>query len=917
MARHIIESNQERTPDLGHIQVFIPNQPAAEQLKFQLAQLLQASALITPYIGPMEHWIHNHIPPDTDTGRIISPHSRQLLLLDAVNQHPGLFRNNSWQVTNALLKLFDDLTCNNSFDPELTEQQLNEILIDAYGNPAIQVKNLKLEASMIFTLWQAWQEQMGEMKILDEASAYAARLRSTAELDHNWRFYIIGYEQLSRTEKNWCQKNSGSIQFDYLTQNLPPETDQYLHSQSHDKDISRSDVDILFDQNLSLKQRKDAISNLASLQQKINIFSASSYEQEAQAIELQTRLWLLQKKNRIAIVSEDRKITRRLRALLDRAGISIQDTAGWALSTTSASTIIERWLECIEEDFPHQALLDLIKSPFFAVAENRQTHLEQVYHFEHDIVIHENIARDLQRYQSALNNRQHKLKNWSEERFNSIKTLLQNIEQASLELKTLQAETQKQPAEKFLQALLNSLEKLQIITALEADRAGKGILAEIDKMMASLAMNTATMSWSDFRTWLAGSLENQQLILNPEASAVTFMNFKQAQYCSFDAMIIAGANKDKLPGSAEQNAFFNQSVKQSLGLKDWKFKKNYFFYQFKCLLNAADTLLITYRHEHNGEWLPASPWVTSLQDIFRLSDSHSQSDIQQLIQQDCYISNEKYRDNLSLTQAPSCSLVENLRPKHYSPNSLQKIINCPYQFFTSIALALKAPEHISEELRKSEYGEKVHSILYHFHQKHKIIRDDNRDHAIEQLTKLSHDLFSQDIEDNVQHRGWLKRWLNTIPHYIDWQISWQKIYRIEQLESEHSIDIHDNTVLSGRIDRIDSSDEGFAIIDYKTGSPPSKNKVIKGEDIQLLSYASMINNSAAITYLKIDNGEVNATALIDNDTLTTLKDRNLERLTETINDLHQQHPLSAWGDSQACDYCDSQGLCRKQIWDNA
>ena len=926
LSEYIIESNNEQLPDLSHVNIFIPNTIAVDQLRNHLIKNKQSGALITPYIGSMNRWIKNHIPLANNQIKIINPQSRQLLFIGAITQHPDLFKaENSWQVCEALLNLFDELTVNNAFNQTLSENQWEDILNDAYGVSTIKIHNLKAESNIIYTLWKAWHKQMNDMNIMDEESAYISRLTSPAELNNNTKFYIIGPEQLNNSEQEWCEKYASQFSFDYIYQNMPPGINHKLDGIQKNKlqqDINL--VDFIYDKNISLKERREKTLATDKSNQKISIYAASSYEQEAQAIELQTRLWLLEKRSNIAIVTEDRKIARRVRALLDRAGVSIQDTAGWALSTTSASTTIERWLECIEEDFPHQALLDLMKSPFFCHQDDREIHLQQVYHFEHDIVIHENIARDISRYQAALKNRKNKLANWPGTRFDNIKQLVDSIDHAALKLKKLHRSKQAQNPEQFLDTLLNSLDELNITPLLKSDMAGNSIISALNNMRASLCLSTHLMTWKDFRTWLAHTLEHEQLIINSEKSLVTFMNFKQAQYCTFDAIIIAGANKDKLPGSAEQAAFFNQTVRRTLGLKDWGYKKNYFFYRFKCLLESASTILITYRNEHNGEWLAASPWVTSLQDTNRISFNNDSNKLITLVNKNSYITNQDLRSKINSTQQPEPVLTTKLKPENYSANKLQKIINCPYQFFTTSALSLNASEHISEELKKSEYGEKVHAILYAFHQQHhenkqaftKPVNLANKEIAIQHLTKISRNIFNKDIEDNIQHRSWLKRWLKTIPAYIDWQINWQTSWAIDQLETEENISLHEHISLKGRLDRVDKQSTDYSIIDYKTGTPPSATQVNSGEDIQLLSYASLIENTKSILYLKLDQGEAKSSAMIDGELLDELETNNKQRIIKMIKDINEGARLNAWGDIKTCERCDSQGLCRKQIWEN-
>ncbi len=102
--------------------------------------------------------------------------------------------------------------------------------------------------------------------------------------------------------------------------------------------------------------------------ERLAVLDAAEAEPEARAIELQVRIWWLEGKRNIGIVTNDRKLARRVRALLERANILIQDAAGWRLSTTSAAAALIRWLDCIESNFFYGSLLDLLKSPFLHLA---------------------------------------------------------------------------------------------------------------------------------------------------------------------------------------------------------------------------------------------------------------------------------------------------------------------------------------------------------------------------------------------------------------------------------------------------------------------------------------------------------------------------------------------------------------------
>ncbi|MFW2374177.1 MAG: PD-(D/E)XK nuclease family protein [Gammaproteobacteria bacterium] len=927
LADYILSQCTALLPDLSRVHIFIPNTLAAHQLRLQLSR--QAGcALIGPYIGSMQQWLTQHIALPSASSQIINQPARQLLLLDALNQHPDLFREeNAWQVCDSLLSLFDELNQANSSQIDDSEQAWRQRLQQAYGHSSQELQQLNHEARMVHTLWQAWQQQTLAMDLLDESQAYLLRLaRGVASIHPEAHFFVLGPEQLSAAESQWLETLSSRCKVQAIVQSQPP---QYALDKAH---IIRQQVPhshfiaAAFELEQGLLQRAKAYesSNIDSLQPRL--FAASSAEQEALSIELQIRIWLLDGVQNIGIVTEDRKLARRVRALLERSGIRIQDTAGWSLATTSSATVVERWLECIEQDFAYQPLLDLLKSPFFSQPESRDQHLAQVYRLEQDVILRENIAGDIQRYIRALHDRAKRMQaHWPEATYQSLQAMLELLaHSAQALLKLYQQNTACAPAD-YLNCLMESLTILNIQQNLAVDMAGMGILKVLNNMKMGLDHASPSMDWDDFRTWLGNSLEQEQFTPQDLGSPVQLMNIKQAQYCQFDALIIAAANKDSLPGSPKQSPFFNQAVRQSLGLKSWREDQAYGFYQFKCLLESAPRVLVSYKAERDGEWLQPSPWVSSLQDFAELALNVSLQD-RQLAQ--------LLAESLTLTecdtQIPATEQIQPLPvikperlPNQYSASRHQRLIDCPYKFFATDGLSLKAREEISEELQKADYGEKVHLILQAFHQQVdkmpkpyiKPINEEHREQAISHMENLSRIIFQQDLEDTVQHRGWLQRWLKTIPEYINWQIKQQQLADIYQLEQRKTQSLDNGLELNGRLDRIDKNNDGYVLIDYKTGKTASQKDIEQGEDVQLLSYAALMEQVNKIAYLSLDNGVVKVAAKLEDEQLHELSDLSTQRLIEINRQLQQGSALPAWGDEKTCAYCDMKGLCRKQVWE--
>ena len=444
-------------------------------------------------------------------------------------------------------------------------------------------------------------------------------------------------------------------------------------------------------------------------------------------------------------------------------------------------------------------------------------------------------------------------------------------------------------------------------------------------MQQSLNFAAPSMDWQDFRTWLGSHFEQEEFSPHNQPSSVQLMNFKQAQYCHFDALIIASANKENLPGSTRQQAFFNQSVRTELNLPNWHQEKQQAFQRFRCLLESADNVLISFCSEKNGEWQPTSPWVNSIIDYAELVLKQNLQDfsLHTLLQHAESDINECDIDSLPAPpQNPAPILEKKLIPLSYSASRHQRLINCPYQFFSADVLALKANEKISEELQKSEYGEKVHLILQAFHSQvknlpapfKKPINADNREQALQHMSDLSTQVFNKNTEDNVTHRDWLRRWLSTSKLYIDWQIEHQKEWQIHALERQETVHLSDALSIKGRLDRVDKQNDQLSIIDYKTGASAKQDKINAGEDVQLVSYAAMLPGVNQVAYLELNKDKVKLAAHLEDEQLTDLKNQSQDRLLEMIEQMNQATPLRAWGDEKTCQYCEMQGLCRKQVW---
>lgn len=934
ISEHIFTNFQQQLPDLTQLVIFVP----APDLIYTFRKLLlshlaskQVNAIIGAEISPIKKWVETNIVPGNEQKTFINNHCRQLIILEALQTYPAHFENeNLWQVSASLLQLFDELTLNDLNPSEMNETQWIDKIKQLYNTPT-NPEHLTNEARLVHTLWQAWQQQLTDEALLDQTTIYAQRLDSiTSESIKDKHFIIAGIEKLTTNEllliKKLAESNSVTffIQADRDDINNEQHPDHFvlktlkaLSFKETTLPTNNTDntINSAFQHQLPIYKRKESVLQ-NDIEKNFKVFSAVSEEHEANAVDLQVRQWLLQGKRSIAIVTENRKLARRVRALLERSGVNLVDSVGWSLSTTNSASIVERWLECIEQDFAAITFLDFLKSPFFN--ETDDSLLNHIYRFEQDIIFHEKITGNIQRYLSALKLRKNRLTHWENNCYSKVNNILLEIEKLSLPLVKLFQSNTTAPASQYLEALSHSLSELNVSAALQQYEAGEKVLSEITHMLNACVAANPKMSWFDFRTWLASSFENHHYSPSSAASHVRLLNLSQSNSGYYDGLIIASADATQLPGSAPKTPFFNHQVRQSLGLPDWQQKKSEDYYLFRRLLQSADETLISYCAEKDNEAQQASPWLQTILDLYQEIDDNPlyPSKLHELLESNktsVLASTDISLPNLTSHTAPVIEAVQ--MPENFSSSRHQRLINCPYQFFASDVLNLKAPEELVLELQKSEYGQKVHKILelYHLSDEPK----NNFDQSLLLLKEISERIFKQDVEDNFLHRGWLKRWLDHCVNYLKWQEQHAKDWSFREAETDHQVELSKGFQLKGRIDRVDKSQSELGIIDYKTSSKtPSQNDVLTGEDIQLSSYSLLLENVKRVEYLKLDDsyGKVSSGAVLEDDELTETTTQTQNRFIEIIKDIGNHTPLVSNGHDDVCQFCKMSGICRKDYW---
>ncbi len=937
-AEWVLAHCADRLPDLTRLTILVPTAVLLRPLREALQAAASArghAALLGPTLVPFVHWPARRLGAEAPIP--LSREACELRIHEALRAAPRLARADSrWQLAESLLGLFDELGAARETAPDDFES-FRQRLREAYGIPERLDAPLSREARMVHELWNAWQEQLAAEDCLDPAISRVEQWRrSIADLADDELLLILQPEWPGPAIAELLQAlhaagragillrgNDGFASAAPLATlgkglSLPqppePETDEAWI----DAALEGSD------EVAPLAQRAREFTGDSPVHGRWRRVAAPTAEDEARTVVLAAIEQLQERPGqRVVIATENRRLARRIRALLERFDVALADRGGWATSTTRAAAVLERWLECIEQDFDQRPLLDVLQSPFLREAglldDDRDRFDATVHHFERDIVRHENIARSLGAYDAALRSRTRRLSRWSDARRRDVRALLGILARAARPLQRM-SDGRFHPVSEQVEALFASLATLGLDRTLADDEAGQRVLAVLERLRSAASGRRVKLDWRDFRTWTGRALEQEPFTPRADDSRVLLADLARAADLPAGCLILAGLDAEHVPGAPGGAPFFNDGVRAELGLVTWNDRWQRQLYRFRRALGTAPRIVFTHALERDGEPIAASPWLEALVAFHGLAFGTSLDDPALAARARAF--DRAHRRPLpAATRRPAPATPAALLPERLSAGRHADLVACPYRFHAGTLLGLEPLEEVREELEKADYGERLHRALEAFWQPvagmpapwSGPIDADRRDEAETHLARQIDAAFALEPGQPFGHRAWHRRALSLVPALIDWAIRHVRDHEFERGEARETRPLAGGPTLHGRLDRVDRHhDGGLAVTDYKTGAVAGEDDIRSGEDVQLASYALLLDDVRSASYLRLDRARCRPTGLEGEDLERTAMavERRLVRLWQALSG---GAPLPAWS-NRLCEYCRYEGLCRRPLW---
>ena len=596
----------------------------------------------------------------------------------------------------------------------------------------------------------------------------------------------------------------------------------------------------------------------------------------------------------VALVANDRLLTRRVSALLQAQSVVLRDETGWMLSTTRSAAALLGLLRAAAPLARMDEALDWLKSAT-AYEPGQVMALEQC-------------ARR-QRWGSVGAAMLGAPDGWPE----GSRALLQSL-QAPRAL------------DQWLKDLASALEACGLWSMLAHDSAGQSVLrvlrlapgtgqelvelAEAAAALVGAKRSHRALSLAAFTAWVRDVLESTRFAPPRQADAsVVVLPMAQLLGRTFAAVVVPGCDELNLNPSPELPGQWTLAQRESLRLPSRAELAQTAWAAWRLVLTQAHVDVL-WRTQDAGDVRLPSPWILAAQ---RQSSLVAGMDPRVTWEGDLRVA------------PPPRPTAQGLLPETLSASAYQDLRDCPYRFFALRALRLSVPDELEAQADARDWGNFLHRTLKAFHESRADARpgkDADRD-ALERCAQAT--LVEMGLVQAPAFVPYLAVWPAVREGYLSWLPGHEARATFDRAETRLTASAGPYKLV-GEIDRIDRVlSDGVMfdwVMDYKSESPEKTRQRVKNpfEDTQLAFYAALLpTGPLRAGYLSLRDGRTNgvdkATTMFEQEDIEAARDALLAGVQADLERIEQGHALPALGEGAACEHCRARGLCRKDFWE--
>jgi ATP-dependent helicase/nuclease subunit B len=300
---------------------------------------------------------------------------------------------------------------------------------------------------------------------------------------------------------------------------------------------------------------------------------------------------------------------------------------------------------------------------------------------------------------------------------------------------------------------------------------------------------------------------------------VAIYGLLEARMSRADLVICAGLTEGSWPASPSPEPLLPPAVLRALGVPGGEFRIGLAAHDLAGALGAPEVVLSWALRDEGGPVIP-SRFVLRVEAMLgELAEAHRETRAVELAREiDRAAPAPAYPRPMPRPTAAQ-------RDVALAVTALDRLRGDPYQFYAGAILRLRSLDALDADPTAAWKGEVVHKVLDRWHKA--------GGRAGELLAIAAEELAEMRAHPLVRRLWWPR--LSKALEWIDQQIAEQRANGREVLKTEIKGEMQYLDVkVHGRADRIDRLVDGkLAVVDYKTGAPPSGKMVENGFALQL------------------------------------------------------------------------------------
>jgi ATP-dependent helicase/nuclease subunit B len=598
----------------------------------------------------------------------------------------------------------------------------------------------------------------------------------------------------------------------------------------------------------------------------LSLLSTTDQQEEAAAIAMVLRDALETPEARAALVTPDRDLAGRVATELLRYGVVADDSAGEKLSDTPPAVFLRLLAQAIAEELAPVALLALLKHPLAAAGLPPAACRAAARALEVACLRGPRPNPGISGLRRALARRRADP---------DAVTMLERLEICLEPALRIAASVEAAPAE-AMAALVEAAERLAGTDELPgpsrlwAGEEGEGLatrLAEIQAALPELPDQPRAVLPGLLDAVLEGAVVRSRRALRGREGAehprVFIWGLLEARLQTADVMVLGGLAEGVWPPASDPGPWLSRPMREAVGLPSPEEIVGQAAHDFVACACAAPTVVLSCPRRLDGAPVVPARWLTRLETLLAGQGAalplHPAASWVRALDQPA-------GGPRPVRPPRPCPPVV-LRPRSLSVTAIETWLRDPYAIHARYVLGLTALRPLDEATDAADYGSLVHAGLHHFLEQFGVRWPAN---AVEQLRRT----MMRALQEAELREALARWWEPRLLRIADWVATAETERRGQhapvalspEVSGRYELDRPGGLFrLTGRADRIERRREGeLAILDYKTGTPPSQKDVDAGLAPQLLLEAAMAEgggfgdgltgNAAELTYWHLTGG---------------------------------------------------------------